>query len=214
MPASTPPASLSVDLDRPEDVDETTARVLDAALAELVEFGIRRTTVDSVAQRAGLARMTVYRRFAGKDALVQAVVVREMRRFLATLARSLTGARTVADALESGFAAGVLGWHGHPFGRRIIEREPDAVLPYLTRDAGPALAIVTTFIRAQLAHASDVQRVDPDALGAACEATTRLAQSYALTPAGAGVPTESELRGLARRMILPLLLPRREPEKT
>ena len=177
MSASTPPASLSVDLDRPEKGDGTTARVLDAALAELVEFGIRRTTVDSVAQRAGLARMTVYRRFAGKDALIQAVVVREMRRFLASLARSLAGASTVAEALESGFAAGLLGWYEHPLGQRVTEREPDAVLPYFTREAGPTLAVVTAFIRVQVAHASDVDRIDPDALAAACEVTTRLAQS-------------------------------------
>jgi TetR/AcrR family transcriptional repressor of uid operon len=204
MAAFPPSPDLADELDRDEADDETTKRVLDAALAEMSEFGIRRTTVDSVAQRAGLARMTVYRRYAGKNVLVQAVVAREMRRFLETLTRSFEGERTVASALERGFAAGLLAWYAHPMGRRVVSTEPEAVLPYLTRDAAPALAVVTAFIRARLDEMTDASTIAPDALAAASEATTRLAQSYALTlPSDA--PAEAELRAIARRLILPLV---------
>lgn len=205
MAASQPAPDLADELEREEADDDTTKRVLDAALAEMSEFGIRRTTVESVAQRAGLARMTVYRRYAGKNVLVQAVVVREMRRFLAGLTRSLEDERTVAGALERGFAAGLLAWYAHPMGRRVVSSEPEAVLPYLTRDAAPALAVVTAFIRGRLEHMADVGEIAPDALAAASEATTRLAQSYALTPEHDGPPSEAELRAVARRLILPLV---------
>lgn len=205
MATSVPPPDLAVDLDRPEDDDGTTARVLDAALAELTEFGIRRTTVESVAQRAGLARMTVYRRFAGKDALVQAVVVREMRRFLASLATSVRSSKTVPEALENGFVAGLSGYYTHPFARRGMEREPEAILPYLTVGAAPALTLVRAFIRSNVGVLPDAACIEPAALEAACEAVTRLAHSFALTPMRDDVPTEGELREIARRMILPLL---------
>ena len=208
MRSSIPPAVLGDELRAVEENDDTTARVLDAALAEVTEFGIRRTTVDSVAQRAGLARMTVYRRFAGKDPLVQAVVVREVRRFLVSLAGSLITTTTGAEGLERGFVAGLLGWYSHPFCLRLLRSEPETVLPYLTREAAPTLAVVKSFIRAQLAHVSDVDRITPDSLDAACEAVTRLAQSFALTPPGERLPTEAELRVTARRMILPLLAAR------
>ena len=38
-------------------------RVLDAARACVLAVGVRRTTVTDVARRAGVSRMTLYRRF-------------------------------------------------------------------------------------------------------------------------------------------------------
>jgi len=55
--------------------------ILDAAVDELRAYGLRRTSVDNVARRAGLSRATVYRRFENKNVLVQAALVRESARF-------------------------------------------------------------------------------------------------------------------------------------
>ncbi|MEU4700882.1 TetR/AcrR family transcriptional regulator [Nonomuraea dietziae] len=50
------------------------AAVLAAALDLLIEYGASQTSIEQVAQRAGVTRATVYRRFAGKTALlVQAI---------------------------------------------------------------------------------------------------------------------------------------------
>ena len=63
--------------------DEMTGRILDAALAEFTEFGLRRVSADDVARRAGISRATLYRRFpGGKSQLIQQVMARDMRRFL------------------------------------------------------------------------------------------------------------------------------------
>src|ERR671931_1840485 len=70
----------------PEPADDVSARVLDAALVELSEFGIRRASIDAVTRRSGVSRMTVYRRYPGKEALVAAVLQREVQRFLAEVA--------------------------------------------------------------------------------------------------------------------------------
>ena len=64
----------------PEGNDPVAETIVDAALEEFLAYGLRRTNVDVVARRAGVSRATLYRRFDGKDALVQAVLVRECRR--------------------------------------------------------------------------------------------------------------------------------------
>ena len=67
--------------ERADDGDEITTRVLDGAYEQFCRMGIRRSTMEDVARRAGVSRITVYRRFATKDALVEQVVRREFHRY-------------------------------------------------------------------------------------------------------------------------------------
>src|SRR5919198_689107 len=62
--------------------DETAARIMGAALQQAEDFGLRRFTVDDVARRVGLSRVTIYRYFPKKDQLLNALIMRELRRFL------------------------------------------------------------------------------------------------------------------------------------
>ncbi len=55
-------------------------RVAAAALDEFAEHGIRRTSMEDIARRAGVSRMTVFRRFASKQRLVEIVIAREVHR--------------------------------------------------------------------------------------------------------------------------------------
>ena len=48
--------------------------MLDAARTCVARVGIAKTTLDDVAREAGCARATVYRNFAGKQDLLQAMV--------------------------------------------------------------------------------------------------------------------------------------------
>ncbi|WP_131822919.1 helix-turn-helix domain-containing protein, partial [Mycobacteroides chelonae] len=61
-----------------EGAEELTERILAAAKLEFELIGIRRSSMGDVARRAGIARATLYRRFPGKDNLVQAVATREL----------------------------------------------------------------------------------------------------------------------------------------
>src|SRR5689334_10459591 len=58
-------------LDRARYDDETDRRLLDAAHDQFCLLGIRRSTMEDVARRAGVSRVTVYRRFTNKDRLVE-----------------------------------------------------------------------------------------------------------------------------------------------
>ena len=65
-----------------EAADRTSQRILDAALTEAAAVGLQRITVEDVVRRAGVSRMTAYRRYPRRDDLVEALVRRETQRFL------------------------------------------------------------------------------------------------------------------------------------
>src|ERR1700740_920182 len=69
--------------------DATEERIRDAALALGAASGLRNLTMDDVAARAGVGRMTVYRRFGGRAELIDALSVRECRRCLAIIRAAL-----------------------------------------------------------------------------------------------------------------------------
>ena len=65
---------------RAQQADATRRRILDAALALLKDGAFHEATMDEVAARAGVTRVTVYRTFGTKDALLQAVTWDELGR--------------------------------------------------------------------------------------------------------------------------------------
>jgi AcrR family transcriptional regulator len=50
------------------------ARILDAAVALVAEVGYDRATVEAIAERAGVGKPTIYRRFTGKAEIVAAAI--------------------------------------------------------------------------------------------------------------------------------------------
>ncbi|QVQ50869.1 TetR/AcrR family transcriptional regulator [Spiractinospora alimapuensis] len=57
-------------------------RILTAAAALFVRYGVAKTTVDDIATEAGVSKGAVYLEFSGKDALVEALVRHEFRTYL------------------------------------------------------------------------------------------------------------------------------------
>jgi hypothetical protein len=99
------------------------------------------------------------------------------------------------------FAVGVEGVRSHPLLRRLLETEPEDLLPYLTLDFGPILELAGRFVTEQVSVGSGP--TDPQLLG---ELLARLAQSLVLTPGGQ-VPQRDgrRLREFARSYLAPLL---------
>lgn len=202
MPAALPLVDQVLGEARP--TDPLGEAVLDAALAQFLEYGLRRSSVEDVARRAGVARVTVYRRFPTKSALMTAVVLREVREALAEIERAVEAFPAVEDKAVEGFVAAVRIARHQPLLRRLVHTEPETVLPYLTVHAGPLLAVAREFLAGHIREAQDaghVPRFEPEPVA---EMLVRLTQSLVLTPDGViNADDEDAVRSFARRYLFP-----------
>lgn len=175
--------------------DPTTERILAAALAQFEDFGIRRTTMEDVARRADPSRVTIYRRFASKERLVEAVILREAQRFFAELEDAVAGLDSVEERIVEAFVHTLRAAREQRLFNRLLRTEPETVLPHLTTDGHRVLAAGTEFLADQ-GRKAGLRRPD------AAEVVARLVLSYLLTP---GLETPREARRFARRYVAPLM---------
>jgi TetR/AcrR family transcriptional repressor of mexJK operon len=78
--------------------DEKRESILQAAGASFLELGLADTSMDRVAERAGVSKQTVYSHFKNKDALFQAVIRNKCEQF--RLANSVSASD--AGSMEAG----------------------------------------------------------------------------------------------------------------
>ena len=107
-----------------ESADRTSQRILDAAVQEAAAVGLQRITVEDVVRRAGVSRMTAYRRYPRRDDLVEALVRRETQRFLAAVADAIDMVTDPHDGVAEAFIAAVRFAREHPILRRAAHTEP------------------------------------------------------------------------------------------
>jgi AcrR family transcriptional regulator len=79
--------------------------VLDAAYAVFFERGYDGTSMEAIAERAGVTKPVIYDSFASKDELFAALVAREEERILADITAAIPA--MVDDDLEQGVARGI-----------------------------------------------------------------------------------------------------------
>lgn len=110
--------------------DATTDAILDATRSSVLDFGIRRTTLTDVARRARVSRMTVYRRYPDVDAVLRDLMTREFGVLLEEVATRVGGADGRAR-LVGRLVASVRALREHPLLRKVMEAEPELLLPYV-----------------------------------------------------------------------------------
>lgn len=186
-------------------------RIASAALDQFANYGIRRSTIDDVAKRAGVSRVTVFRRFASKERLVQFVIAREIRRGVDELDRAWEEGGSLEDRLTHGFSFAMRFTRGHPLFGRLLHSEPEVVLPLLTVDGGPALALYRSLIANRLRAEVQAGRAAPDDIDVAAEVVARMAMSLLLTPDGViNLDDQDSVSGFVHLALLPMLRPNDE----
>jgi AcrR family transcriptional regulator len=194
-------------VERAGDADEITTRVLDGAYEQFCQIGIRRSTMEDVARRAGVSRITVYRRFATKDALVEQVVRREFRRYFDQFLIDIKQARTVADRIVLGFVSSLRAIRRNPLIGGLMSVEPDVLVPYLVGGDGQTLAAVQRFVAGQLRLEQRAGNVPAGVdVQLVAELMARVSASFLLTPSHVVDPDDEEqMRSLARQFLVPML---------
>jgi TetR/AcrR family transcriptional repressor of uid operon len=183
-------------------------RVAAAALDEFAEHGIRRTSMEDIARRAGVSRMTVFRRFASKQRLVEIVIAREVHRGMQELDLLWEDAETLEDRLVAGFEFAGRYVRGHPLFDRLLRSEPDVLLPPLTLDGGPVLELYRSLIAQRLQAEVNAGRATTTDLDGVAEVIARLAISLLLTRDGTiTLDDPHSVRRLVNLTLLPMLQP-------
>jgi AcrR family transcriptional regulator len=191
------------------DDDETSSRVLDAAFELFGHIGIPRTTMEDVARRAGISRITVYRRFANKGALVDHVVRREIRRYFDQFLVDIERAETAADRVVVGFASSLRAIRQNPLIRGLMAADPNALVPTAIGDNGRTFATVRAFVAGQLRREQEAGNVsaaaNPDVVA---ELMVRVCASFLVIPSQiVDLDDDEQLGDLARRFLVPMLEP-------
>lgn len=185
---------------RTEEVDDVDLRILDAAGRLLVDIGLDELEVDEVAERAGVGRSTVYRRFDGRNALLAATVAHEAQRLLGALAEAVSDIEDPVEQLVTAFCTGLRFARMTGVAERI--RDEPLLLRLLTVDGGPVLAAASSHL-AGLAQARD-PALDPTEALETSELLVRLAISLVLTPQS-GMDLDDGCDETVRRLVGPLL---------
>jgi AcrR family transcriptional regulator len=195
--------------DHGEDADSVTERILDAALGQFEDFGLRRSTMEDIARRCGLSRITIYRRFPKKENLIEAVVLRELHSFLGDLVTVGGDDISPADRMIERVAFALHYLRNHSLLRRLLRTEPEAILPSLTVNGGAVVDMArehsAAFIRRDLFGS---QTPPPEAerhIQTVAELGVRIVLSFTLTPSSA-IPMDSrdEVKAFARDLIAPV----------
>jgi AcrR family transcriptional regulator len=195
--------------DRGADADSVTERILDAALGQFEDFGLRRSTMEDIARRCGLSRITIYRRFPKKENLIEAVVLRELRSFLGELESVGGHGISPEDRMIERLAFALLYLRGHALLRRLLRTEPEAILPSLTVSGGPVVDLarehVAAFIRRDLFGSQDPPAGTERHIQTVAELGVRIVLSFTLTSSSA-IPMETleDARVFARDLIGPV----------
>src|SRR3954469_16944752 len=104
--------------------------VLDAARACVLAVGVRRTTVTDVARRAGVSRMTLYRRFPDLEGVLAALMKREFGRLVADAAAQAEGSNT-RERVVAMVTHGAQALASDPLFERLLAVDPELLLPYV-----------------------------------------------------------------------------------
>jgi AcrR family transcriptional regulator len=150
--------------------------VLDAARECVLAVGFRRTTFSDVARRAGVSRMTLYRRFPDLETVLSALMTREFGRVVEEARDAAAPAATCRERAVAMVTRAAQRLHADPLFARLLDVDPELLLPYVTVRLGGMQRMAVAGLAAELeASAGDgsVRAGEPDVLARGVELMAR-----------------------------------------
>lgn len=157
-----------------------------------------------MARRAGVSRTTIYRRFAGRDELIAAVMDRENDELFAEIAEHINALGPQSDTYVEAFTVAIVKFRGHRVLNRLITDEPALALELAHQHYAAALTRVTAALRLVF-PAAFAARAGPRAVNELADAILRYALMALLLPGLRPLDTEADIRAFAAAEFLPSL---------
>jgi len=137
---------------------------LDAAREAILAVGWSRTTLTDIARRAGVSRMTLYRRWPDTQTLLADLMTREWGYVVTGAGVGTTGDGDGLDRIARGIVATVQSLRANALLRRIVDVDPEVLLPYLLDRRGRSQEMVADALAALIAQGQkekSIRRGDP-----------------------------------------------------
>lgn len=192
-----------------DDASTMADRLITAARESILLVGWKRTTLTDIATRAGVSRMTVYRTYSDMTELLADLMMREQAALVAAAVDSVEVTRAWPDRLGIGVARTVAALRDNDLFRRMIDVDPEWVLPYLLERRGRFQDAVLEVVGERIVEGQrdgSIRAGDPVVLARTVLLT---AHGFALsapimTDAAVGQPVlDDELAELLRRYLTP-----------
>lgn len=126
---------------------------LDAARECILDVGWRRTTLTEVARRAGVSRMTIYRTWSDMPQLLGDLMTREWQQMLAEVPTYDGSDAPGAAQIGEGILRVVEALRGNELFTRILDLDPELLLPYLLERRGRSQELVLGLLSENIAAA-------------------------------------------------------------
>lgn len=193
-------------------MDSIKSRLIESASQITAERGWSAVTMSKVADRVGVSRQTVYNELGSKAALGQAMVLRELDRFLRVVTRELDSHDALVDAVRSASEQVLLMAQANPLLHAIltsahgVTRGPDAgsssdLLPFLTTDAEPVIEAAKAVIAGRIPARFPELSASPHEVDVAIDAMVRLLLSHVMQPSKTPESTAADLAWIVHRML-------------
>jgi AcrR family transcriptional regulator len=147
-----------------ERTSDTETVLLDAALAEVLAHGIRRTTASDIARRGGVSRQTLYRYWPDAQALFGALVTRELIALLPSGPPASSLSALVAELVDTADRIRTL-----PLVHRLRDTDPELFARYILERLGTSQRGMHAALAARISRGQDagfVRDGDPQRLAA------------------------------------------------
>lgn len=184
---------------------ETRLGIIAAAYECVARRGFSKTTVEDAAREAGISRATLYRHFpGGRDEMLGAVVAWENARFFTRLYDEVRDAGSLQEVMELGLAFAHRDIREHEVLQRVLETEPELLLPKLTVEAEGTQRMIAAFLEPYLANERLAPGID---LHEAADFLARMALSYISAPGRWDLGDPEQVARLVRAELLGGVLP-------
>lgn len=161
--------------------DPIDARVLDAAAGLIGDRGERNVTMSHIVLQSGVSRATIFRRFGTKSAVVNRVILRELRKFVVELLQTIEVSAGPAVALADLLSQAVRFSRVNPAFRRLVADDPQQLVDFSRSQELPAMDLARALVASIIAETDRSARSPMDNVDLA-DLVCHLAIAYALVP--------------------------------
>jgi AcrR family transcriptional regulator len=146
----------------PRDPLSLHERLLEATYRCVERFGMAKTTIDDIVKESGVSRATIYRQFVGgRDELLLETVGWEVANYFTRLADEVRDAPSLAGLLEHGLTFAHRSITEHAVLAKILQTEPERLLPLLTTESAKTLPFIADFLLPYLRREAADGRLRP-----------------------------------------------------